>query len=205
MRNSLLLAACTGLLSLLSFVANATEIKPVKDNWYLFDVDEFISLSGGAEWVDAQVDESHGYIADGSSLWFSFSLDRAAFLNVVDAGIAGDMFTVFVNGVSHSTSSVAATSVEYAGIDFDAAWAAPAFSRLSILLSPGDYLVTGLLQQSAVDGDGYSYMTTVGGLQIVEADESSSLVLLGVGVLGLLLRRQKTLFNKLVSLEGTSK
>lgn len=189
MKNLLVLASFC-LASIISASVNATEIYPVKNSWYLFDVDTVISQSGAAEWIDAQEDESLGYVGDGSVLTFSFSLTRSAFLNVIDAGFAGDVFTVLINGHSHTGSAVAADSGIYAGIDFDAAWAAVEFSKLSILLTPGVYSVTGFLNQSAVDEYGSSYLASVGGLQLVEVDEPTIFVLFGFGLILLIWRRR---------------
>ncbi len=198
MRNNLLFAV--GLWLFMSINANATEIVPITGNWYFFDVDEVISQSGGTEWIDAQVDESFGYMGDGSALTFSFSLTSSAFLNLVDAGLAGDVFTLVVNGVEHTSSAVAANSTTFAGADFDAAWSMPEFSRLSLLLAPGVYQVTGFLNQSATDEYGSPYLATAGGLQIVDVDEPGLFVLFGLGVFLLLCCRMKrnavTLFDK---------
>lgn len=189
MRNNILFAV--GLWLFMSINANATEIVPATGNWYFFDVDEVISQSGGTEWIDAQVDDSLGYAGDGSALTFSFSLTNSAFLNLVDAGLAGDVFTLVVNGVEHASSAVAANSTAFIGTDFDAAWSMPEFSRLSLLLTPGVYQVTGFLNQSAIDEYGSPYLATVGGLQIVDVDEPGLFVLFGLGVLLLLSRRIK--------------
>ena len=186
----LLLLVSFCLAGIISVSVNATEIHPVKNSWYLFDVDTVVSQSGDTEWIDAQVDESLGYVGDGSALTFSFSLTRSAFLNVVDAGLAGDVFTLLINGHNHTGSSVAADSSAYAGLDFGAAWAAPEFSRLSILLAPGFYTVTGFLNQSAADEYGVPYLATAGGLQIVNVVEPGIVVLFGMGLFLLFLRRK---------------
>lgn len=201
MSKKLLALASFCLASIISTSVNATEIYPVKNSWYSFDVDALISQSGDVEWIDAQEDESLGYVGDGSALTFSFSLTRAAILNVVDAGLAGDVFTLLINGQHHTGSSVAANSGAYAGFDFDAAWAAAEFSKLSILLAPGSYSVTGFLNQSAVDEYGSPYLASVGGLQIVDVAESNIFVLFGLGLALLILRRRSgvnanTFFDK---------
>lgn len=190
MSKKLLALASFCLASIISTSVNATEIYPVKNNWYLFDVDAAISQSGDVDWIDAQEDESQGYVGDGSALTFSFSLTRSAFLNVVDAGFAGDVFTLWINGRLRTSSSVAANSGAYAGIDFDAAWAAAEFSKLSILLTPGTYSISGFLNQSAVDEYGSSYLATAGGLQLVDVDEPVIFVLFGFGLILLIWRRR---------------
>ena len=189
MRTNVLMAASFWLFSAMSVSTSATEINPVNNNWYLFDVDTFVSQSGGTEWIDAQEDESMGYVGDGSPLTFSFSLAKSSFLNLVDAGISGDVFSLLINGEHHTTSAVVADSGIFVGADFDAAWSTAGFSRLSVLLASGDYTITGFLSQSATDELGSPYLATVGGLQIVEADEPGLLVLLGIGMLTFMLRR----------------
>lgn len=190
MRTQVLFAASLWLFSVVSPVASATEIFLTDGNWYAFDVDPLLSQSGGAEWIDAQVDDAQGYVGDGSPLQFSFSLTAASVLNVVDAGISGDIFSVFINGVEYSTAAVTADSGLFAGLDFDSAWATNEFSRLSVFLAPGDYTLSGSLIQSAIDEAGEPYMASVGGLRIAEVDEPGMLVLLGLAMGALGLRRR---------------
>lgn len=187
MRTRFLCAASLWLLSLVAPVSNATEIPLTDGSWYAFDIDPLLSQSGGVEWIDAQVGGSQGYAGDGSPLVFSFSLSTASVLHVIDAGISGDIFSVLVNGLEYSTSAVAANSGLFAGVDFDSAWSMNEFSRLSLLLAPGDYTLSGLLVQSAVDESGEPYMASVGGLRIAKVNEPGGLVLLGLalGILGL--------------------
>lgn len=189
MRIKVLVAASFWLFGAISVGTSATEINPVSNSWYLFDVDTLVSQSGGTEWIDAQVDESLDYVGDGSPLTFSFSLTTSSILNLVDAGISGDVFSLSINDKHYTSYMVGAGSGLYAGTDFDSAWATADFSRLSVLLAPGDYKVTGFLQQSAVDELGSPYLATLGGLQIVEADEPGLFVLLSIGMLTFILRR----------------
>ncbi|HSC68387.1 MAG TPA: hypothetical protein VLC79_11875 [Cellvibrio sp.] len=190
MRNNFLLTASILLLSMISAVASATVINPASNNWYLFDVDAQVSQSGGTEWIDAQQDDSLGYVGDGSALTFSFSLATSSVLNLVDAGISGDVFSLLINGNNYTSSAVAADSGLYAGSDFDYAWTSAEFSRLSVLLTPGDYTITGFLNQSAADEFGSAYFATLGGLQIVAVDEPGILLLLVVAALAFGLRRR---------------
>lgn len=189
MRNKILIISSLWLFSVFSVGAHATEINLAKNSWYLFDVDSFSSQSAGTEWIDAQVDTSLGYVGDGSALTFSFLLTNEAFLEVVDSGLSGDVFTLLINGLQRTGSSVSANSGVYVGGDFESAWVSPAFSRLSIFLAPGFYSVAGFLQQSAVDEFGAPYLATLGGVRIVDVDESGSLILLCLGGVVLMLRR----------------
>lgn len=172
-------------LSLCAAFSSATEIVPTKGNWYLFDVDPLVAQSGNTEWIDAQSDNALGYVGDGSPLLFSFSVATHSYLNIVDAGISGDIFSVLVNGKLFKTSAVAADSGKFAGVDADYAWSLDDFSRISIFLAPGIYTVTGYLEQSAQDDSGLPYMASVGALQIVEADEPAGMLLLGLATLAL--------------------
>lgn len=192
MRGYLLLLSSL-LFSIVAVHSTATEIVPANGNWYLFDIDPLVAQAGNTGWIDAQSDETLGYLGDGSPLVFSFSLLTSSYLNIVDAGIAGDIFSVVINGKQFTTSNVAADSGNFAGIDADYAWSLAEFSRLSILLEPGTYTVSGFLQQSAQDEMGLAYMATVGALQIVEADEPGALLLMGFGLLVFGLRRQYAL------------
>lgn len=190
MRINVMIAVSLWLLSGIFASTSATEIYPASNNWYLFDVDTLVSQSGGPEWIDAQKDESLGYIGDGSPLTFSFSLAKSSFLKLIDVGISGDVFSLSINGEHYTTSTVTADSGVFVGADFDLAWSTATFSRLSVLLAPGDYSVTGFLHQSAIDELGSPYLTTLGGLKIIEADEPGLLLLLGIGMLTVALRRR---------------
>lgn len=189
MRGYLLLLSSL-LFSVVAVHSTATEIVPAKGNWYLFDIDPLVAQSGNTEWIDAQGDETLGYLGDGSPLEFSFSLLTRSYLNIVDAGISGDVFSVLINGIQFTTSKVAADSGNFAGIDADYAWSLAEFSRISILLAPGHYRVSGWLHQSAVDDSGLPYMATVGALQIVEANEPGGIMLMGIAFLAYCLRRR---------------
>lgn len=178
--------------SVLSFNVCATVINPTADEWYALDVDELVAQDAGLGWIDGQVDEIYGYVGDGSALSFAFTLTKSSILTVVDAGIAGDVFSIFVNGMAYVSSTVAAYSDEYVGTDFNAALLNSGFSRLSLILDAGDYTVSGLLSQSAIDAGGAAFNATVGGLRIVEADEPGALILLSIACAGLLLARRKS-------------
>jgi len=178
--------------SVLSFNVSATVINPGIDEWYALDVDELVALDTGLGWIDGQVDDIKGYVGDGSALSFAFILTKSSVLTVVDAGIAGDEFSILVNGMAYVSSAVTAGSDEYAGTDFDAALLNPAFSRLSLMLGAGSYSVSGGLYQSAIDTHGVASNATLGGLRIVAADESGILMLLSIACGGLLLARRKS-------------
>ncbi len=178
----------------------ATTINPVLGEWYLFDVDELIAKDSNLEWVDAQLDYALGYQGDGSALSFVFTLSGLARLTVVDAGVAGDIFGVLINGFSHQSSLVSAGSLVDIGVDFDAALSDGSFSYLSLLLEPGTYTITGLLKQSAVDADSIPFNATVGGLRISAVNEPDTFVLVLVGVMMIWLRRRLVAAKKVGAL-----
>jgi hypothetical protein len=151
--------------------------------WYTFDVDPLTSLSSGKEWIDL----------DGSALVFELTLVIPAYLTVVDAGFAGDVFELFVNGASLGTTSPAVNSYPVSvGLSFAAAMADPAYSRGSYLLAPGSYAITGALSLSALDDAGSAIDATVGGIRVLSVAEPGSLALLlaGFGFMGIAVRRR---------------
>jgi hypothetical protein len=166
--------------------AQATTLQPGLGQWVAFDVDEQTAASSGLEWID---------ISDGSLLAFSFSITTPTWLRVVDAGYAGDSFNVQVNGQNWSTSDVPAGSVGTSpnvGLNFDAAWANPAYSHGAWLLStPGDYTVTGSLLHS-VGLDGTPLNATVGAVMLSPVPEAATwaLMLAGLAAVGMAARRR---------------
>lgn len=117
----------TGALALgLAGPATAATATPltVDGGWQSFS----FSNAVGAAWSDA----------------FSFVLTVPTFLKIVDGGKAGDQFSINLNGASFNllTSNVA-TSQTSLGADWDAAYANPLWSSLTLLLTPGTYTLTG--------------------------------------------------------------
>jgi hypothetical protein len=173
-------AALLAAAALAPLASAAQTVQPLSLNgeWSEFDVDELL----------APVDAPLGWSAlDGSPLMFSFTLVGEAVLRVVDAGLAGDTFRVFVNGVVHDTSVVPLTDYASAaniGTDFTAAWAdgGVQFSRLALTLGPGSYTVSGQLYQS-VGLDGVPLNATVGAIALAPVPEPTSVATLLTGLL----------------------
>ncbi|HEX4939683.1 MAG TPA: hypothetical protein VFX11_13475 [Candidatus Kapabacteria bacterium] len=177
----------------LSVPAQATSVSVTTDgSWYQFDVDEVVAGSGGLEWIDA-ITDGHGlYSGDGSALSFTFTLNQAGTLSIVDGGFGGDEYQVSVNGVNYFTSTPLAPGLASTGTDFDAALAnTDGFSYLNLFLNPGTYTVTGLLQVSASDPYGNPYNASVGGLRVSEVPVPAAAWLLGSGLLALAARLRR--------------
>jgi hypothetical protein len=161
------------------------------DTWYQLDVDELIASDSGLNWIDAVVDSQHSYVGDGSQLHFSLTLDRTAKLTLVDAGLGGDRFNVFINGNEFHTSQVVQSNA-YIGTDFESALLDPSsFSFLEIILDAGVYDISGSLLGSATDG-GFPLNATVGALKVSEVPLPAAawLFLSALGGLAFFRRRQ---------------
>lgn len=190
-RKSVLAAAL--LAAAISVPAQATSVSVTTDgSWYQFDVDEFVAGSGGLEWIDAITDSNGIYSGDGSALSFTFTLNQAGILSIVDGGFGGDEYQVSVNGVDYFTSTPLSPDSNSTGTDFDAALAdTDGFSYLNLFLDPGTYTVTGLLHVSASDAYGDPYNASVGGLRVSEVPVPAAVWLLGSGLLALAARLRR--------------
>lgn len=188
--NRSLLAALT----LAASAAQATTIIPVATDgtWYAFDVDQ--PSTGSTRWIDA----SHNFTFDTLYFTFTVPVGLVGKLTVVDAGYAGDVFGVDVNAggaliVSAAQSSGATHNFpSNVGIDFDAAMADGAYSRLVLTLAPGAYTVTGQASAFAADDLGAPFDTNVGGLKVALVPEPATYasLLAGLALLGVALRRR---------------
>ena len=115
-------------------------------------------------------------------------------LTVVDAGFAGDTFTIANSGsVIGTTSSVpAGQPIGATVLDYDDALANPAYSRGVFTLAPGSYSISGSLLQSVLGDEG----ATSGGVRLavsaIPEPAGPTLLLAGLGVVGLMARRRKS-------------
>ena len=172
--------------SLFAMPAFATTTALTTDGtWFAFDVDELTSASTGLEWIE---------LNNGSPLTFTFSLTNQGILKIVDAGFAGDTFSIDgIGSLLTATSAVPQSPAEPGtGLDFDAAFANHSrFSFAEVFLGAGSYSISGALLQSAVDGSNVPFNATVGGISVTAVPlPASGLLLLGAsGVLGAIRRR----------------
>lgn len=169
------------ILSALSSQAQAATLN-ADGAWHAFDVDESVASTGGLEWIDL----------DGNALSFDFTLTRAAILKVVDAGFAGDRFTIFNDSEVLGQTSIANSSYpDSVGLDFDAAYADANYSRAEFLLGPGSYSINGWLSQSS-QADGLNINATVGAVSLtaVPLPAAAWLYMTGAACIGWSARRR---------------
>jgi len=178
--------------------SHATTIDLASGTWSAFNVSDIDSQSHGVEWIDNANSLDPAF---GSALSFNFTIAAGSkgLLTVVDAGFAGDSFTLGNFGQTlGTTSSVPATTdatAAYVGTDFDAALADPSFSRKQIELGAGSYSISGsLLQSVSSDFDGTPLNATVGGVMLavspVPEPTSWAMLLAGLGTVVFVARRR---------------
>jgi hypothetical protein len=167
--------------------AHATTVAlPGDASWADFTVDAFSAQDFGNGWIDTN---------DGSALDFTFTVAAGmhGVLTVVDAGFAGDSFTItnFGNVIGTTSSVPAGQPVGATVLDYDDALANPAYSRGVFTLAPGSYSISGSLLQSVFGDEG----ATSGGLRLsvtaVPEPANAALMFAGAAALALLARRRK--------------
>jgi hypothetical protein len=185
--NKPLLAAAIAA-ALIAPAAHATTVAIAGDgSWNEFSVDNFLAPDNG--WIDDS----------GAALNYTFTIGAGqhGMLTIVDAGFAGDTFTITSNGsVLGTTSSVPVGDV-FGGLefDFDAALANPAYSHGTFTLGAGTYTIGGSLLQSVLDENGAALDATDGALRLsvsaIPEPTDAALMFAGAAALGLLARRRK--------------
>ncbi|MEP6505311.1 MAG: PEP-CTERM sorting domain-containing protein [Betaproteobacteria bacterium] len=187
--NKPLLCGALAFAAALAAPAHASTVALAADGqWNEFDVDSFAAPSFGTGWIDN---------TDGSALSFTFTIaaGHTGTLTVVDAGFAGDTFTVTNFGSAlGATAGVAPGSIATDPVfDFSAAYANPSFSNGVFTLGAGSYAISGSLLQSVFDDAGFPLDATIGAVRLSVVPEASSaaLLLAGLGALGLFARRRQ--------------
>lgn len=172
--------ASLALLAAVSAASHATTQELAIDAWntaYFGDV--------GSTWLDDYA------FNDPKPLDFTLTLTQAGYLNVTDAGLAGDTFQVVVRDalnnivVNAATSAPGSDTTTDVGVDFDQALASSNWSHGSWLLGPGSYTISGTVLTSA-------FGAGVAGLSVTAVPEpaSWSAILAGLIALGYVARRR---------------
>lgn len=123
---------------------------------------------------------------------YELSVATGAELRVVDCCIYGDEFEIFVDGISaFSTSAVdpLLDGTSSGAVTGDVAWADAGLSHGSILLGAGSYVITIYTTKLAT---GYSGGDAFVSAVTARVSETGTLLLLGIGLLGLGLARRKS-------------
>ena len=157
--------------------------------WQQLDVDNFLSLSSGTEWIDGHTDATNpAYQGDGSALSFVVNNTSAVFLTVITGGFAGNRYDVYDNGSLLGITSQVATSTTSIGTNFDAALARGNYSTATYLLAAGSHTITGDLYFSA---DGLDASVGAVAVNAVPLPASAWLLLSGSGLLAFVSRRRR--------------
>lgn len=158
--------------------AKAAAVPMVPGQWYLFDA---YPDTPDSPWVDENL----------ADLSFEVTLASDAVLTVVDGGLSGGRFEVFVDGQSRGLTSLpAAAGDDSKDLDFDAALADARWSRGQFFLAAGTYAIKGRAVSFGPD-----LLAETGGALLTPVPEPETWALFGVGALfvGVALRRQRTL------------
>lgn len=170
------------------FQAQATTIALSADGiWNEFNVDDFSAISAGTEWIDYVDSNSPDF---GTPLEYTFTIASGyvAKLTVVDAGFAGDTFSVYANNILLGMTSATTNSTDYSN-DFDANLANSNFSGGVFTLAAGSYTVTGNLFSTT-----QAFNATNGALKLevmlVPEADTYAMLLAGFGLMSIVRRRK---------------
>jgi hypothetical protein len=191
--NKQLMATALAAAAVIAAPAGATTVALAGDGgWNDFNVDSFIAADFGNGWIDD---------TDGSALGFTFTIapGRVGTLTVVDAGYAGDTFSVTNFGSTLGATSSVPVGTYDGSVDpvtgFDEALADPSFSRGVFRLQAGSYSIGGSLLQS-VQFDGFDLDATTGAVRLttsaIPEPSSTALMFAGLAAVALLARRRKS-------------
>lgn len=148
-----------------------------------------VSIATDGSWSEFDFDAAGSSLYDLNTMEtsFTFTLNQASLLRVVDAGFSGDQFTIVANGNTLGTTSFPIAQGASEDPIFDAAtvWNDSRFSKGSWNLAAGSYTITGTATLSALDsGMGYLSVTAV------PEPESYAMLLAGLGLMGAITRRR---------------
>ena len=189
-----LMALAFAAAAVLAAPAEATSVAlPANGSWNEFNVDSMIAADFGNGWIDE---------SDGSALSFTFTVGagQVGKLTVVDAGFAGDTFSITNFGTLLGATSGVATGTTDGPtlLDFDAALADPAYSHGVFTFGAGTYSIGGALLQSVQDG-GVDLDATNGAVRLsisaIPEPSSPLLMLGGLAAVALLARRRQSLHS----------
>lgn len=170
------------------FQAQATTVALNADGiWNEFNVDDFSAISAGTEWIDYVDSTSPDF---GTPLQYTFTIASGyeGKLSVVDAGFAGDTFSVYANSTLLGITSSTTNSTDLSN-DFDANFANSNFSSGAFTLTAGSYTVTGNLFST-----NQAFNATNGALKLevmlVPEADTYAMLLAGFGLMSVVRRRK---------------
>lgn len=148
-----------------------------------------VSIATDGSWSEFDFDAAGSSLYDLNTLetTFSFTLNQASVLRVVDAGFSGDQFSIFANGNALGSTSAPIAQGGNENPIFDAAtvWNDARFSKGTWNLAAGTYTLTGTATASPLDA-GYGFMSVTA----VPEPESYAMLLAGLGLMGAIARRR---------------
>lgn len=148
-----------------------------------------VTLNANATALTLDGDWSAFSFGDVGSSWsssYTFTLTSTANLQVTDAYLSGDQFSVYSNGTLLGNTSLPTTLGSQIYGDFNSAFKDSTWSSGSWTLGPGTYEISGTTLLSPYNGGAAA-------LRLITAavPEPETYALMGVGLLGLLAAHRK--------------